>query len=63
MKMESRKRANRSTELTRMKSGMDCCGLGRSTVVSGSNLRWPLWPENPTRKESSSDTLIGSITL
>jgi hypothetical protein len=30
-------------------------------VVSGSNLRWPLWPENPTRKDRSLDTLIGSI--
>lgn len=48
--------------LTRTKSGSDLTGSERSTVQRGSSLRWPLWPENPTRNESSFAASIGSIS-
>lgn len=49
-------------QLTSMKSGSDLMGLARSTVERGSTLRWPLWPEKPTRKDSSFVAWIGSIS-
>ena len=48
--------------ITRMKSGRDFTGLVRSTVESGSTLRWPLWPENATRKASSFVAWMRSIS-
>lgn len=45
-----------------MKSGRDFTGLVRSTVESGSTLRWPLWPEKATRKASSFVAWMRSIS-
>lgn len=52
----------KKAQLTSMKSGSDRIGLERSTVERGSILRWPLWPEKPTRNESSFVATIGSIS-
>lgn len=50
-------------KLTRTKSGRESRGLVRSAGGRGSILRWPLWPVNPTRKESSSAAGTRSIFL